>query len=161
MISWNYKSICTAIIVNQTQICCCISPHWLLVCAVSVTIAATGHSITSIRAVLSFLHTLSLLVSVDVKVYWTVLRHWSQLVPNMSSEDIKQHFTIYTPFLLPCHCQATLHGEAFILHRHSTKILTFAAVRPVVVACHLCLQLPLLWLIYSASTVVVVVLVQK
>ena len=32
----------------------------------------------------------SLLVSVDVKIYWTVLRHWSQLVP----EDIKQHFTI-------------------------------------------------------------------
>ena len=26
----------------------------------------------------------SLLVSVDVKIYWTVLRHWSQLVPNMS-----------------------------------------------------------------------------
>ena len=27
----------------------------------------------------------SLLVSVDVKIYWTVLRHWSQLVPNMSA----------------------------------------------------------------------------
>ena len=27
----------------------------------------------------------SLLVSVDVKNYWTVLRHWSQLVPNMSN----------------------------------------------------------------------------
>ena len=26
----------------------------------------------------------SLLVSMDVKNYWTVLRHWSQLVPNMS-----------------------------------------------------------------------------
>ena len=40
----------------------------------------------------------SLLVSVDVKNYWTVLRHWSQLVPNMSmtSEDIKQHFTPHT-----------------------------------------------------------------
>ena len=25
----------------------------------------------------------SLLVSVDVKIYWTNLRHWSQLVPNM------------------------------------------------------------------------------
>ena len=25
----------------------------------------------------------SLLVSVDVKIYCTVLRHWSQLVPNM------------------------------------------------------------------------------
>ena len=30
----------------------------------------------------------SLLVSVDVKIYCTVLRHWSQLVPNMS-KDIK------------------------------------------------------------------------
>ena len=36
----------------------------------------------------------SLLASVDVKIYWTMLRHWSQLVPNMSttSEDIKLHF---------------------------------------------------------------------
>ena len=32
----------------------------------------------------------SLLVSVDVKIYWTVLRHWSQLVPNMS-DDIWGH----------------------------------------------------------------------
>ena len=32
----------------------------------------------------------SLLVSVDVKLYWTVLRHWSQLVPNMST-DIRGH----------------------------------------------------------------------
>ena len=28
----------------------------------------------------------NLLVSVDVKIYWTVLRHWSQLVPNMSDD---------------------------------------------------------------------------
>ena len=28
----------------------------------------------------------SLLVSVDVKNYCTVLRHWSQLVPNMSTD---------------------------------------------------------------------------
>ena len=28
----------------------------------------------------------SLLVSVDVKNYWTMLRHWSQLVPNMSAD---------------------------------------------------------------------------
>ena len=28
----------------------------------------------------------SLLVSVDVKLYWTMLRHWSQLVPNMSTD---------------------------------------------------------------------------
>ena len=28
----------------------------------------------------------SLLVSVDVKIYCTVLWHWSQLVPNMSTD---------------------------------------------------------------------------
>ena len=28
----------------------------------------------------------SLLVSVDVKNYRTILRHWSQLVPNMSTD---------------------------------------------------------------------------
>ena len=28
----------------------------------------------------------SLLVSVDVKIYWTLLRHWSQFVPNMSTD---------------------------------------------------------------------------
>ena len=27
----------------------------------------------------------SLQISVDVKQYWTMLRHWSQLVPNMSA----------------------------------------------------------------------------
>ena len=32
----------------------------------------------------------SLVVSVDVKQYWTMLTHWSQLVPNMST-DIRGH----------------------------------------------------------------------
>ena len=36
------------------------------------------------RPVLSVLT--SLLVSVDVKIYCTMLRHWSQLVPNMSHD---------------------------------------------------------------------------
>ena len=31
----------------------------------------------------------SLLDSVDVKLYWTMLRHWSQLVPNMSTEHLR------------------------------------------------------------------------
>ena len=31
---------------------------------------------------------MSLTVSVDVKQHWTVLRHWSQFVPNMSTPDI-------------------------------------------------------------------------
>ena len=30
------------------------------------------------------------MVSVDVKLYWTMLRHWSQFVPNMST-DIRGH----------------------------------------------------------------------
>ena len=33
---------------------------------------------------------MSLTVSVDVKQHWTVLRHWSQFVPNMST-DIRRH----------------------------------------------------------------------
>ena len=39
---------------------------------------------------------MSLLVSVDVKIYCTVLRHWSQLVLIclMTSEDIKHQFII-------------------------------------------------------------------
>ena len=32
----------------------------------------------------------SLMVSVDVKLYRTMLRHWSQLAPNMST-DIRGH----------------------------------------------------------------------
>ena len=36
----------------------------------------------------------NLLVSVDVKSYWTRLRHWSQPVPNLTSEDIKHQFII-------------------------------------------------------------------
>ena len=32
----------------------------------------------------------SLMVSVDVRLYWTMLQHWSQLVPNMSI-DIRGH----------------------------------------------------------------------
>ena len=32
----------------------------------------------------------SLLASVDVKIYGTMLRHWSQFVPNMSA-DIRGH----------------------------------------------------------------------
>ena len=31
---------------------------------------------------------MNLTVSVDVKQYWTMLRHWSQLVPNMSTDII-------------------------------------------------------------------------
>ena len=33
---------------------------------------------------------ISLTVSVDVKQHWTMLRHWSQFVPNMST-DIRGH----------------------------------------------------------------------
>ena len=38
---------------------------------------------------------MSLLVSVDVKNYWTMFRHWSQLVPQLTSEDIKHQLIIW------------------------------------------------------------------
>ena len=59
-------------------------------------------------------HLMSLTVSVDVKQHWTVLRHWSQFVPNMST-DIRGHeallhlwmsiyfcWSLYTLHLLAC-----------------------------------------------------------
>ena len=36
----------------------------------------------------------SLMISVDVKQHWTVLRHWSQFVPNMST-DIWGHEALH------------------------------------------------------------------
>ena len=56
------------------------------------------------RPVLSVLK--SLLVSVDVKQYWTLLIHWSQLVPNIST-DICGH-------------EALLHHHAHSEHRFPT-----------------------------------------
>ena len=38
------------------------------------------------RPGLSVLTSLLVSVDVDVKLYWTMLRHWSQLVPNMSTD---------------------------------------------------------------------------
>ena len=55
----------------------------------------------------------SLLVSVDVEIYWTVLRHWSQLVPNMTSEDIKQHFI--HPSIQPCYSTCVQKGYSMLL----------------------------------------------
>ena len=40
----------------------------------------------------------SLLVSVDVKLYWTMLRRWSQLFPNMSA-DIRGHYATLPNYL--------------------------------------------------------------
>ena len=37
---------------------------------------------------------MSLMVSVDVKQHWTMLRHWSQFVPNMST-DIRGHEALH------------------------------------------------------------------
>ena len=37
---------------------------------------------------------MSLTVSVDVKQHWTMLRHWSQFVPNMST-DIRGHEALH------------------------------------------------------------------
>ena len=43
----------------------------------------------------------SLLVFVDVKNYWTVLRHWSQLVPNMSTDIVPLNMVFMTITSLP------------------------------------------------------------
>ena len=37
---------------------------------------------------------MSLTVSVDVKKHWTMLRHWSQFVPDMST-DIRGHEALH------------------------------------------------------------------
>ena len=79
---------------------------------------------------------ISLLVSVDVKLYWTVLRHWSQLVPNIcqqTSEDFKQHNSNKSP-----HSQATLHVDRYCvrlccLHPpqdFSSQILCRLSIKP-------------------------------
>ena len=62
------------------------------------------------------------LVSVDVKLYWTMLRHWSQLVPNMSTDttyhlllillnfNSSHSFSMYFPL---CHqCELTQVSKA-------------------------------------------------
>ena len=59
----------------------------------------------------------SLLVSVDVKIYGTMLRYWSQLVSQPTSEDIKQHYlsrcaTRVTKTLDLVHGHALLHWRA-------------------------------------------------
>ena len=43
---------------------------------------------------------MSLTVFVDVKQHWTMLRHWSQFVPNMST-DIRRHEALHHHHL-PC-----------------------------------------------------------
>ena len=43
---------------------------------------------------------MSLTVSVDVKQHWTMLRHWSQFVPNMSA-DIRGHEALLHQHLCP------------------------------------------------------------
>ena len=45
-------------------------------------------------AVLGLSVLLSLTVSVDVKQHWTMLRHWSQFVPNNMSTDIRGHVAL-------------------------------------------------------------------
>ena len=51
----------------------------------------------------------SLLVSVDIKLYWTMLQHWSQLVRNMST-DIWGH---YLPTYRSGSCLSWPRGHVF------------------------------------------------
>ena len=50
---------------------------------------------------------MSLTVSVDIKQHWTMLRHWSRFVPNMSptSEDMKLYIII---IIIPSATEAIL-----------------------------------------------------
>ena len=62
----------------------------------------------------------SLLVSVDVKLYWTMLRHWSQLVPNMST-DIRGHLATQQQqqpwfFHVPASCNTYGTFTTFVLY---------------------------------------------
>jgi len=52
---------------------------------------------------------MSLTVSVDVKQHWTVLRHWSQFVPNMST-DIRGHEALLHHY----YCMFTLSRRCFV-----------------------------------------------
>ena len=53
----------------------------------------------------------SLLVSVDVKIYWTMLWHWSQLVPNMSTdkETKMAHGVVWCDVVLLHVCCVCIH----------------------------------------------------
>ena len=57
-----------------------IKPHVVIVCVIVQELCESRGG----RPELSVLT--SLLVSVDVKLYRTMLRHWSQLVPSMSAD---------------------------------------------------------------------------
>ena len=52
---------------------------------------------------------MNLTVSVDVKQHWTVLRHWSQFVPNMST-DIREHEALLHHY----YCMFTLSRRCFV-----------------------------------------------
>ena len=53
-------------------------------------------------------------VSVDVKQYWTVLRHWSQFVPNMST-DIGGH-------------EALLYQKLYFINDNQTRYITIVSL---------------------------------
>ena len=53
---------------------------------------------------------MSLTVSVDVKQHWTVLQHWSQFVPNMST-DIQGHGALHHHQPFKCIPSTQLQGD--------------------------------------------------
>ena len=85
------------IIIVQRQPCSCgwlnagvqlpASSIWDVTCLTFATLSLIVQELCESRGGRPGLSVLtSLLVSVEVKNYWTVLRHWSQLVPNMSTD---------------------------------------------------------------------------
>ena len=75
----------------------------------------------------------SLLVSVDVKLYWTMLRHWSQLVPNMST-DSKQHYLptyhLHPPF--PASSRPLISLVVSVDVKHHVYLFTCTGAAPAV-----------------------------
>ena len=65
----------------------------------------------------------NLLVSVDVKIYWTVLRHCHNLslICQLTSEDIKQHFTICGLYTEE-HASDTRLYNILLIHSHTHSL---------------------------------------
>ena len=60
------------------------------------------------------------MVSVDVKQYWTVLRHWSQFVPNMST-DIRGHEALLHHLSVRCYHDVKPERQGGNIHSCPTK----------------------------------------
>ena len=93
---------------------------------------------------------MSLTVSVDVKEHWTVLRHWSQFVPNMSADIrghkalLHHHFIISSPrvsgrlgFDSPFSSKVRVHGHHLVtLPLTVNETLAWLSSLPIIMQYH-------------------------